>query len=132
MAERRVCSAEFARKEIPVPLVFETADCVAFRDINPQAPGARPRHSARTRRVAQLRERRASDRQLSVAAAEIARREGIAESGYRTVVNTNGDAGQTCSSPAPASAGRAIALVASRLRRRAGDIFTAVDRCTLG
>jgi histidine triad (HIT) family protein len=32
---------------------------------------------------------------LSLAAAEIAKAEGIAEGGYRTVVNTNRDAGQT-------------------------------------
>ena len=32
---------------------------------------------------------------LSLAASEIAKTEGIAESGYRTVINTNRDAGQT-------------------------------------
>jgi histidine triad (HIT) family protein len=32
---------------------------------------------------------------LSLLAAEIARREGVAERGYRTVVNTGPDAGQT-------------------------------------
>jgi histidine triad (HIT) family protein len=32
---------------------------------------------------------------LALAAAELAKREGISESGYRTVVNTNADAGQT-------------------------------------
>jgi histidine triad (HIT) family protein len=32
---------------------------------------------------------------LSLLAADIAKREGISESGYRMVINTNGDAGQT-------------------------------------
>jgi len=32
---------------------------------------------------------------MSLIAADIARHEGIADSGYRTVVNTNRDAGQT-------------------------------------
>ena len=32
---------------------------------------------------------------LGIVAAEIARKEGIADSGYRTVINTNADAGQT-------------------------------------
>ncbi len=83
------------RREIPATLVAETADCVAFRDINPQAPVhvvVIPR-----KHVASLNE--ADDPQLvgrlAVVAAEIAGREGIASSGYRTVINTNADAGQT-------------------------------------
>jgi histidine triad (HIT) family protein len=32
---------------------------------------------------------------MSLAAAEIARRERVSEKGYRTVINTNHDAGQT-------------------------------------
>ena len=86
---------KIARGEIPVPLVYESDDCVAFRDINPQAPVhvlIVPRQhipslnqSADARLVGKL----------SLAAAAIAASEGIAESGYRTVVNTNRDAGQT-------------------------------------
>ena len=86
---------KIARGEIPVPLVYETDDCVAFRDINPQAPVhvlVIPRQH-----VASLNQ--ATDAlligRLSIAAAAIAAKEGIAESGYRTVVNTNRDAGQT-------------------------------------
>lgn len=83
------------RKEIPVQLVLENADCIAFRDINPQAPVhvlVIPRQH-----IASLNF--AGDAsligKLSAAAVEIARREGVAESGYRIVVNTNGDAGQS-------------------------------------
>ena len=83
------------RKEIPAAIVAETDDCIAFRDINPQAPVhvlVVPR-----RHVASLDE--AEDAtlvgRLALVAADLARREGIAERGYRTVINTNADAGQT-------------------------------------
>src|SRR3712207_5403035 len=83
------------RREIPATLVAETDDCVAFRDINPQAPLhvlVIPREH-----VASLNEARdpALVGRLSLLAAEIARREGVAARGYRTVINTNADAGQT-------------------------------------
>jgi histidine triad (HIT) family protein len=83
------------RREIPATLVAETEDCIAFRDINPQAPVhvvVIPR-----KHVASLND--AADAQLvgrlATIAAGIARTEGIADSGYRTVINTNADAGQT-------------------------------------
>jgi histidine triad (HIT) family protein len=83
------------RREIPATLVAETEDCVAFRDINPQAP-VHVVVIPRTH-VASLND--ATDAQLvgrlATIAAEIARTEGIADSGYRTVINTNADAGQT-------------------------------------
>jgi histidine triad (HIT) family protein len=84
-----------ARGELPVPLVAEGDGCVAFRDINPQAPlhvlvipRAHVASLDEARDAAQLGE-------LMLLAAEIARREGYAESGYRTVINTGRDAGQT-------------------------------------
>jgi len=83
------------RREIPATLVFEDDHVVAFRDINPQAPThvvVVPREH-----VTSLNE--ATDAamigRLSLAAATIAHAAGVAESGYRTVVNTNRDAGQT-------------------------------------
>ena len=83
------------RREIPATIIAETDDCVAFRDINPQAPVhvlVIPR-----RHVASLND--ANDAhlvgRLAIVAAEIARKEGIADSGYRAVLNTNADAGQT-------------------------------------
>jgi histidine triad (HIT) family protein len=83
------------RGEVPARLVAETEHCVAFRDINPQAPVhvlIVPREH-----VASLNE--AGDPalvgRLALLAADIARREGIADRGYRTVINTNADAGQT-------------------------------------
>ena len=83
------------RGEIPAKLVADTDDCLAFHDVNPQAPlhvlVIPKRHvaSLATADDAALVGR------LSLVAAEIARREGFEERGYRTVVNTNGDAGQT-------------------------------------
>jgi histidine triad (HIT) family protein len=86
---------KIVRQEIPAPLIFANERCVAFRDTNPQAPThvlVVPREH-----VPSLNE--APDPTLlgalTAAAAQIAKAEGIAESGYRTVINTNRDAGQT-------------------------------------
>lgn len=83
------------RREIPAALIAETEDCVAFRDINPQAPVhvlVVPReHVASLNEVTDTR----LVGRLAAVAAEIARKEGIADSGYRAVLNTNADAGQT-------------------------------------
>jgi len=83
------------RGEIPVSIVAEDEHSIAFRDISPQAP-VHVLVIPRTH-VASLAEARdaAEIGRLSLMAAEIARREGIAESGYRTVVNTGSAAGQT-------------------------------------
>lgn len=83
------------RGEVPAKIVAETDECVAFRDINPQAPVhvlVIPREH-----VASLNEARdpALVGRLALVAADIAKREGIEESGYRTVINTNASAGQT-------------------------------------
>ena len=84
-----------AKKEIPASIVAENQFCVAFRDINPQAP---------THIVIIPREHVASLNdvrdpwllgRLHDLAVEIAKAEKIAERGYRTVINTNSDAGQT-------------------------------------
>jgi len=83
------------RKEIPAKLVAEDEHCVAFRDINPQAPlhvVVIPREH-----VPSLDEARDPELlgRLSLMAADIARKEGVSASGYRTVMNTNSAAGQT-------------------------------------
>ena len=83
------------RKEIPAKLVAEDEHCVAFRDINPQAPV----HVLVIPRAHVPSLNQATDAEmigrLSLMAADIARSEGVAESGYRTVINTNAGAGQT-------------------------------------
>jgi histidine triad (HIT) family protein len=83
------------RGEIPAKLVAQTEDCVAFRDINPQAPVhilVIPR-----RHVASLAELDdgALLGKIGLLAAQLAASEGISDSGYRTVINTRGDGGQT-------------------------------------
>jgi histidine triad (HIT) family protein len=83
------------RREIPATIVAETEHCLAFRDITPRAPV----HVLVIPKVHVASLDEASDAaqlgRLSLMAAEIARAEGIAGSGYRTVINTGSDAGQT-------------------------------------
>ena len=83
--------------EIKPQMVYEDADLIAFRDIAPQAPVhvlIVPRQH-----IATLNEANPEDAgllgKLMLAAQKIASREGIAASGYRTVMNCNADAGQT-------------------------------------
>lgn len=81
--------------EVPAKIVAQNEHCVAFHDINPQAPThvvIVPREH-----IPSLNEATdaATIGQLSLMAAEIARTSGLSERGYRTVVNTNSDAGQT-------------------------------------
>jgi histidine triad (HIT) family protein len=81
--------------EIPATPVAETEDYLAFRDISPQAPThvlAIPK-----RHVPSLNE--ADDGALLgglvLFARDVARDEGLADDGYRVVINTNAGAGQT-------------------------------------
>jgi histidine triad (HIT) family protein len=83
--------------EIPADVVYESDTAVAFRDINPQAPThvlVIPRkHIATINHIDQ--EDQAIVGSLYTAAREIAASEGIAEHGYRAVMNCNEAAGQT-------------------------------------
>jgi histidine triad (HIT) family protein len=83
------------RREIPAAVVAETDGALAFRDIAPQAP-VHLLVIPKTH-VASLAE--ATDGamlgEVALLAARVAREAGIAESGYRTVLNTGGDGGQT-------------------------------------
>jgi histidine triad (HIT) family protein len=85
------------RGEIPATIVHETPDTVAFRDINPQAPY----HVLIVPRahIASLNAATDADvtllGRLSLIAAELATGAGYADSGYRTVMNTGADGGQT-------------------------------------
>lgn len=84
-------------REIPAEIVHETDRIVAFRDINPQAKvHVLVVPKTRYRNVAELA---AADPRLLAdvvgAAAVVADQEGITDSGYRVVFNTEADAGQT-------------------------------------
>jgi histidine triad (HIT) family protein len=83
--------------DIPAELVYESDDVVAFRDINPQAPThvlIIPRtHIATINDIEE--EHQALVGSLYSAARHIAVQEGIAEEGYRAVMNCNEGAGQS-------------------------------------
>jgi histidine triad (HIT) family protein len=83
--------------EIPASIVYQDDRLVAFKDINPQAPLhvlIVPR-----RHIATLNDLSVEDDELVGSlfrrAAAIAKKHGYDESGYRTVFNTNREAGQT-------------------------------------
>jgi histidine triad (HIT) family protein len=83
--------------DIPAEIVYESDTAIAFRDINPQAPThvlIIPRkHIATINEI--VKEDEALVGSLYSAAREIAAAEGIAEDGYRVVMNCNEGAGQT-------------------------------------
>lgn len=85
------------RGEIPCDSVYEDDHVLAFRDINPAAPThvlVIPKKP-----IATLNDATAEDRALlgsvMLAATEVARAEGIAEDGYRVVMNVGAGGGQT-------------------------------------
>lgn len=85
-----------AAGEIPATLLYDDGDVLAFRDINPEAPVhvlLIPR-----RHIATLNDLEAADAELIgrlyLAGKQVATELGVAERGYRTVINCNRDAGQ--------------------------------------
>lgn len=84
-------------REIPADIVFEDDHVVAFRDIQPQAPV----HILIVPRKPLARIGAASDEDqallghLLLRAPEVARRAGVAESGYRLVINNGRDGGES-------------------------------------
>jgi histidine triad (HIT) family protein len=85
------------KREIPAQLVWENDHLIAFRDINPAAPThalvipkehlsgiheAKPQHSALLG-------------ELMLGARDVAEKLGLADGGYRLVVNQGADAGQS-------------------------------------
>jgi histidine triad (HIT) family protein len=83
-------------KEIPAEIVYEDELVLAFKDINPLAPVhimVIPK-----KEIATVNDVTEADEavlgRLFIAAAKIAKEQGIAESGYRLMVNVNKDAGQ--------------------------------------
>ena len=89
--------SRIARREIPAEIVFQDADITAFRDITPAAPVhilIIPNKSIRS-----LNEATVDDEQLlgkiMLTALSLAKELGIADSGYRIVMNCNSDGGQS-------------------------------------
>lgn len=87
---------KIARGAIPATLVHDGPEAIAFRDINPQAPThvlVVPR-----RHLASLREAAGDPALLGLLLAtahDVAEGEGLGEGGYRVVINTGQDAGQS-------------------------------------
>jgi histidine triad (HIT) family protein len=84
-------------KEIPAKIIYKDERVIAFEDANPQAPVHTlviPR-----KHISSTLDLKDEDYQLIGhmfrTAKEIARGKGIAERGFRLVVNTNPEAGQT-------------------------------------
>ncbi|WP_058835198.1 histidine triad nucleotide-binding protein [Luteimonas abyssi] len=85
------------RREIPADVVYEDDHMIAFRDIAPQAPVHVlfvPKDTIPTLDAAQPSQAELIGR-LALAAAEYARQQGLAEDGYRVVMNCNDHGGQT-------------------------------------
>ncbi len=88
---------KFVAGEIQPDVVYEDDEVLAFRDVNPQAPVhilVIPK-----RHIATLNDLQGEDAELVgrlyLAAQKVAEQEGIAEAGYRTLINCNALAGQT-------------------------------------
>ncbi len=84
------------RKEIPAQIVYEDDRALAFRDIKPQAPIhilVIPKKEIVRVGAAQSADEALLGHLLTVAA-QVARQEGIAESGYRLVINNGPHAGE--------------------------------------
>ena len=89
--------SKIVRREIPADIVYEDDEVLAFRDLNPQAPVHVlfiPKQP-----LATLDDATAGDAELLgkllLATAAYAKQEGFAGQGYRIVINTNEDGGQT-------------------------------------
>lgn len=83
-------------KEIPANIVYQDELVTAFRDISPQAPThilIIPNKFIPTVNHVTVEDELALGR-LFTAAAKIAKEEGIAEEGYRLIMNCNKNAGQ--------------------------------------
>jgi len=88
---------KIVNKEIPAQIVYEDDEVVAFKDLNPQAP-----HHLLfipKRHISTINDLQTSDAalvgQLYLAAKKHAQELGVAEDGYRTVMNCNRLSGQT-------------------------------------
>ncbi len=89
---------KIANKEIDSKLIYEDDSVVAFRDLNPQAP----EHIliVPKKHIANITEFTADDKNLAAhifvdVVREIANKIGVSEDGFRIVVNTGDNGGQT-------------------------------------
>lgn len=84
-------------REIPAKIIWEDEDAIAFEDVNPQAPvhvlivpkKVIPRLGAATERDDKILGK------LLLVAGKLAKELGVEKSGYRVVVNSGPDAGES-------------------------------------
>ena len=88
---------KIVQREIPADIVWESDDVIAFRDVNPQAPVhvlVVPK-----RVVPRLAEAKESDAlllgKLLLASRAVAEKLDLLNSGYRVVINSGPDAGES-------------------------------------
>jgi histidine triad (HIT) family protein len=84
-------------REIPAKIIWEDDDAVAFHDVNPQAPVhilIVPKKVI-PRLAAASADDRATLGKLLLVAGELAKKLGIEQSGYRVVINSGPDAGES-------------------------------------
>lgn len=85
------------RREIPADIVYEDDECLAFRDIQPQAPTHILIIPKKT--IAGVQYAVTDDSQLLghllITAKQIAEKQGIAANGYRLTINAGDHGGQT-------------------------------------
>ena len=95
MAEETIFS-KIIRKEIPSDVVYQDELVTAFRDINPRAPShilIIPNKLIPTTNDIEESDELTMGRMFTVAR-KLAKEEGIAEDGYRLIVNCNPHGGQ--------------------------------------
>jgi len=84
-------------KEIPADILYEDDDVLAFKDVSPQAPVhflVIPKTPIAT--INDIEEDQAAlIGKLTLTAQKVAKQQGIAEDGYRLVMNCNENGGQT-------------------------------------
>lgn len=88
--------SQIVKGELPADIVYQDERVTCFRDINPAAPV----HVliVPNKEIATVNDLQEEDEALAghmlLVAKEIAQREGVAESGYRLIVNCNREGGQ--------------------------------------
>lgn len=95
MAEETIFS-KIIRREIPADILYQDELVTAFRDISPQAPThilIIPNHLIPTANDVKASDELALGRMMTVAA-KLADEAGIAEDGYRLIMNCNKHGGQ--------------------------------------
>ena len=84
-------------REIPAKIIWEDEDVIAFHDVNPQAPV----HVLIVPKkvIPRLRDATEANQpilgKLLLVASDLARKLGVEESGYRVVINSGPDAGES-------------------------------------